>query len=103
MHTSWNESIGNEQMHGCIRHSSRSLRSAASMPKQTPARVPRPLPYKSPGTGRAQNRHVHAQVYRPRLAQQEDFVKFHSEDYIHFLKNISPQTMVRQLNGRRAN
>lgn len=38
---------------------------------------------------------VSVQVYRPRLADEKDFVSFHSEDYIHFLRNINPDTMVR--------
>lgn len=35
----------------------------------------------------------HMQVFRPRLCTEDDITRFHSEDYIHFLKLITPDNM----------
>ena len=32
-------------------------------------------------------------VFRPRLVSQEDMTKFHSDDYVHFLRNTTPDNM----------
>ena len=32
-------------------------------------------------------------VFRPKLVSQEDMTKFHSDDYVHFLRNTTPDNM----------
>lgn len=33
------------------------------------------------------------QVYRPRLISETEMMKFHADDYIHFLQHVTPDNM----------
>ncbi|OQR83687.1 histone deacetylase, partial [Thraustotheca clavata] len=39
----------------------------------------------------------HMQVFRPRLIGWEDMTRFHSDDYVHFLRSVTPDIVQKNL------
>jgi acetoin utilization deacetylase AcuC-like enzyme len=37
------------------------------------------------------------QVYRPHLISEEEMMKFHADDYVHFLQHVTPDNMQHHL------